>query len=68
MKYKMAKYGWAKKLSVVLVGLSAINIGISKTFSYDILNNIFGTSMLATLLYVVIGVSGIYTLYHYFWN
>jgi uncharacterized membrane protein YuzA (DUF378 family) len=63
----MAKeMGWMKMLewlSLVLVGVGAINWGLVGLFGFDIalwLANILGWALLAKIIYVLIGAAGVY--------
>lgn len=52
--------GW---ISAILVIVGALNWGLYGLFDFDIVNLIFGTfGWLATIVYVLIGLAGIYEL------
>lgn len=50
-------------IALVLVIIGAVNWGLVGLFSLDLVSVIFGTSILATIVYVLVGISGLYTIY-----
>ena len=58
MKTKMNEMDWAAWMFVMI---GAVNWGLVGLFKLDLVQIVFGTSPnLATLMYVLIGVSGVY--------
>ena len=63
----MAKKNWLDWTAWILVIVGAINWGLVGLFSFDLVNVIFGSiSWLATLVYVLVGLAGLYMLYYVF--
>ncbi len=58
------KMSWLDWLACVLVIIGAINWGLFGAFDFDIVDQLFGmTSALARLIYILIGLSGIYLIF-----
>ncbi|MBU2496454.1 MAG: DUF378 domain-containing protein [Nanoarchaeota archaeon] len=64
----MAKKNWLDWTAWILVIIGAINWGLyGLSPSYDLVNLIFGSiSWLATLVYILVGLAGLYMLYYIF--
>jgi len=61
MKTKMSEFDWA---AWVFVTVGALNWGLVGAFKMDLVQIIFSTSpMLMKLVYILIGLSGLYWLY-----
>jgi uncharacterized membrane protein YuzA (DUF378 family) len=61
---KMAKsvLDW---IAFVLVIIGAVNWGLVGLFQIDLVNSIFGSiSWLATIVYVLVGLAGLYMIYY----
>ena len=58
------KMSWLDWLACVLVIVGAINWGLVGAFDFDLVDWIFGlTSALARLIYILVGLSGIYMIF-----
>lgn len=58
------KMSWLDWLTCVLVIVGAINWGLVGAFDFDLVDWLFGlTSALARLIYILIGLSGIYMIF-----
>lgn len=58
------KMSWLDWLTGVLVIVGAINWGLVGAFDFDLVDWFFGlTSTLARLIYILIGLSGIYMIF-----
>ena len=54
---------WYEKLALIIVAIGAINLGLAE-LGYDLVYLIFGSwSVVATIIYYVIAVLGLYALY-----
>ena len=61
MKMKMNEFEWATWVFVIV---GALNWGLVGAFKMDLIQIIFGTSpLLMQLMYILVGVSGLYWLY-----
>ncbi len=61
MKMKMSEFEWATWVFVIV---GALNWGLVGAFKMDLIQIIFGTSpLLMQLMYILVGVSGLYWLY-----
>lgn len=61
MKMKMTEFEWATWVFVIV---GALNWGLVGAFKMDLIQIIFGTSpLLMQLMYILVGVSGLYWLY-----
>lgn len=59
----MAK-NWLDWVAIVLVIIGAINWGLVGLFQLDLVNAIFGSvAWLATVVYVLVGLAGLYMIY-----
>lgn len=60
MKMKMSELDWAAWIFVII---GALNWGLVGLFKFDVVQVIFSTSpMLGRIIYVLVGVSGVYWL------
>lgn len=50
-------------IALVLVTVGALNWGLVGLFDYNLVSTLFGTETLATIVYSLVGVSGVYMLY-----
>ena len=58
---KMTDLDWA---AMVFCVIGAINWGLVGAFKFDLIMTVLGTSpILAQIMYILIGLSGLYTLY-----
>lgn len=59
MKYNMLEW-----IGFVLVVVGAINWGLVGAFEFNLVDTLFGEgSLLSRLVYVLVGLAGVYTLY-----
>lgn len=60
----MAKIGWLKPLSMWFTIVGALNWGLVGLFNLNVVTALFGTALITTILYSVIGISAvIFSLY-----
>jgi uncharacterized membrane protein YuzA (DUF378 family) len=59
-KMKVGFIGW---LATILVIIGALNWGLVGLFSFDLVNAIFGAGTLATIIYVLVGLSGLWMIF-----
>jgi uncharacterized membrane protein YuzA (DUF378 family) len=58
---KMSNLDYA---AMIFMTIGALNWGLVGAFKFDVVQTVLGTSpMLAQLVYILIGLSGLYTLY-----
>jgi len=56
-------------IALILVIVGGINWGLYGLWNFDLVQAIFGgIAMLATIIYVLVGLAGLYMLYHLFKN
>ena len=60
----MAKKNALDWIALVLVIIGAINWGLFGLAGMDLVNIIFKTSIIATIIYVLVGLSGLYLIYY----
>jgi hypothetical protein len=54
-------------IALILVIVGAVNWGLVGLFGLDLVNFIFGSmAWLATVIYVLVGLAGLYTIYYLF--
>ena len=51
-------------IALVLVIIGGLNWGLVGLFKLDLVNKIFGESIIATIVYVLVGLSALYMIYH----
>ena len=51
-------------IALVLVIIGGLNWGLVGLFKFDLVATIFGDSIIATIVYVLVGVSAIYLIYY----
>jgi len=51
-------------IAIVLAIIGSINWGLVGLFDLNIVESILGTSIIATIVYVLVGLSGIYLIYY----
>jgi uncharacterized membrane protein YuzA (DUF378 family) len=49
-------------IAAILVIVGAVNWGLVGAIHLDLVNALFGTSILASIVYVLVGISGVYQL------
>lgn len=54
---------WIALVLVIIGGLNWLLVGL---FSFDIVSKIFGVGTVAKIIYVLIGVAALYTIYYLF--
>ncbi len=59
----MKKLGSLDWLALVLVIIGGLNWGLVGAFNFNLVSAIFGTSMLASIIYILVGLSAIYLLF-----
>ena len=52
--------------AAILVIVGALNWGLVGAFKFDLVAGIFGTSILNTIVYVLVGIAGVYQLIRLF--
>ena len=58
---------WYKKTAFILANIGALNWGFVGAFDWNFVNIIFGSiALLETIVYVIVGLCGIYALYEIF--
>jgi len=58
------KLSWLEPLTMWLTVVGALNWGLVGLFNFNLITSIFGTALMTTILYSVIGISAvIYTMY-----
>jgi len=60
----MGKKSTLDWITLILVVIGAINWGLVGLFNLNIVESILGTSIIATIVYVSVGLSGIYLIYY----
>ena len=55
--------GFVTTVAYILVFLGAFNWGLIGVFDYNLIATVFGTGAFTTALYVIIGLSAVYTAY-----
>lgn len=58
----MKKLGTVEWLALVLVVIGGLNWGLVGAFNFNLVSAIFGASVLANIIYVLVGLSAIYVL------
>ena len=48
-----------QKISLVFTIIGAINWGLIGLFNFNLVESIFGTSMLSAIIYMIVGIAGI---------
>ena len=48
-----------QKIAVVFTIIGAINWGLIGLFNFNLVESIFGTSMLSAIIYMIVGIAGI---------
>ncbi|MEG0367595.1 MAG: DUF378 domain-containing protein [Coprobacillus sp.] len=48
-----------QKIALVLTIIGALNWGLIGLFNYNLVEGLFGTSMLSAIIYMLVGVAGI---------
>ncbi|MAH07421.1 DUF378 domain-containing protein [Candidatus Pacearchaeota archaeon] len=61
MKQKEVKMKGLEKTAMVLSALGAILLGLM-TFNYDLIGSLVGANIVATIIYALVGLSGIWAL------
>jgi len=51
-------------IALVLVIIGGLNWGLFGLFKFDLVATIFGDSIIATIVYVLVGVSAVYLIYY----
>ncbi|MBI2498745.1 DUF378 domain-containing protein [Candidatus Woesearchaeota archaeon] len=51
-------------IAIILAIIGSINWGLVGLFDLNIVESILGTSIIATIVYVLVGLSGIYLIYY----
>jgi uncharacterized membrane protein YuzA (DUF378 family) len=51
-------------IALVLVIIGGLNWGLVGLFKFDLVATIFGDSIIATVVYVLVGISAIYLIYY----
>lgn len=59
----MKKLGSLDWLALVLVIIGGLNWGLVGAFNFNLVSAIFGTSMLASIIYILVGLSAVYMLF-----
>ena len=57
---KMKWYGW---LTYFLVAIGAINWGLVGLFNFNLVETLLGSGMITTIVYGLVGASGVYALF-----
>lgn len=60
---KKKKMEWWDYLAIVLLIVGGLNWGLVGLLDFNLVSTIFGTSALATITYVAVGVSAVYSAY-----
>jgi len=60
------KMNWLDYVAWTLVVVGALNWGLVGAFNYNLVEMIFGVGMLTQWVYILVGVSGLYTLWKMF--
>ena len=55
----------AKLVAYILVIVGAVNWGLVGAFSFDVVTEIFGPGTLARIIYILVGLSGLFMLYYH---
>lgn len=59
----MKNLGSIDWLALILVIVGGINWGLVGLFNFNLVSAIFGTSILATIIYILVGLSAVYMLF-----
>lgn len=51
-------------IALVLVVIGAVNWGLVGLFNLDLVAKLFGAGMIAKIVYILVGISGLYTIYY----
>lgn len=50
-------------IALILLIVGGLNWGLVGLFKFDLVAAIFGTSILASIVYILVGISAVYTIY-----
>jgi uncharacterized protein len=50
-------------IALILLIIGGVNWGLVGLFDFNLVTTIFGTGALATIIYVLVGLSGLWTIY-----
>jgi len=53
-------------IALILLIIGGINWGLVGLFNFNLVSAIFGTGVIAKIIYILVGIAGLYTIYYLF--
>ena len=55
-------------IALILLVIGGLNWGLVGVFGYDLIDSLFGSSIITTIIYDLVGLSALYSIYYLFKN
>jgi uncharacterized membrane protein YuzA (DUF378 family) len=64
MVIKMKKKSKLDYFTIIIMIIGALNWGLIGTFNFNLVTSIFGIGIITTIIYILVGLSGLYGIYY----